>query len=343
MAGDEDTAASAGEDGAVNSGSAAKDGGSAAEDIVLPFRTLAASITGRLVRLGPAIDTILSRHDYPLPVATALGEAIALVALIGAGLKFEGRLVAQTKTDGPLGFLVADYTSPGHLRGYAGFEPERVSGFGERLSGADQARLLGKGHLAFTIDPGGDMQRYQGIVALDGQSLSAAADAYFRQSEQLPTFIRLAVGRIRAAGANHEDGRDWRWRAGGIMLQHLATSGGIAPAEAEGEPLPLTGDDDEDWQRNRILAATVESHELVDPSLSPERLLVRLFHEEGVAVEAPVAVHDRCRCSRERVIGFLSRFETEGDLDDLRTPDGGLEVTCEFCSTVYRFAPGELQ
>ncbi|MDX2287997.1 MAG: Hsp33 family molecular chaperone [Hyphomicrobiaceae bacterium] len=308
----------------------------AADDLVLPFRTLASNVTGRVVRLSSSLDEILERHEYPVVVAAVLGEALALVSLIGAGLKFDGRLSLQTRTDGPLGFLVADYTTPGHLRGYAGFDRERLIGFADTVSSVQQGRLLGNGHLAFTIDPGGDMNRYQGIVALDGQSLTAAAHAYFRQSEQLPTFIRLAVAREPGARSTGSP----VWRAGGLIIQNLALEGGRPLPEVEGEALPLAGDGDDNWVRARLLAATVEADELVDPDLSAETLLVRLFHEEGVEVQAAKPIAGRCTCSRERVAGFLERFAGE-QLNDLREPDGAVVVTCEFCSTSYRFEPGE--
>ena len=310
-----------------------------ADDIVLPFQTVRSRVTGRLVRLGETVDRILKRHDYPDGVSQTLGEALALTALIGVGLKFEGRLIVQTKSDGPLDFLVADFATPGALRGYASFDEARcveVAGGGERA-------LLGVGHLAMTIDPGGDMDRYQGLVALDNTTLTEAADTYFRQSEQLPTFIRLAVARERTGNAR-DTGGGGRWRAGGIMLQHVAHEGGrtaeeLAAAEERGAML---GEEDDHWRRVMMLAATVEDHELVDPTLSPERLLYRLFHEEGVRVQEPRALSEYCTCSRERVFGFLKRFG-KAELSDMHEPDGSISVTCEFCSTRYAFDPADLE
>lgn len=309
-----------------------------ADNIVLPFQTVRSRVTGRLVRLGETVDRILKRHDYPEGVSETLGEALALTALIGAGLKFEGRLILQTKTDGPLDFLVADFATPGALRGYASFDEERcadVSGGGERA-------LLGVGHLAMTIDPGGNMDRYQGLVQLENTTLTEAAYTYFRQSEQLPTFIRLAVARERT-GSGRDGGSAWRWRAGGIMLQHVAHEGGRAAEElaAAEERGAMLGEEDDHWRRVTMLAATVEDHELVDPTLSPERLLYRLFHEEGVRVQEARVLSEFCTCSRERVFGFLKRFGKE-ELADMHEPDGSISVTCEFCSTRYRFDPAEL-
>jgi len=305
------------------------------DDIVLPFRTERAGVIGRIVRLGPAVDTILSHHDVPEPVAQILGEAVALTAMLGTALKFDGKLIVQTKTDGILDFLVVNFEAPGRLRAYVRCDKARFAASAAN-GGIDEGKLLGSGHLAITIDPGEDMDRYQGIVALDGGSLVDAALTYFRQSEQLPSFIRLAVARHYQAG-------EWHWRAGGLMIQNLAVAGGKAGARVpdEGDELRLVGEDDDGWERTRMLAATVEDHELLDPTLAPERLLYRLFHEEGVRVMPTTPIEAYCRCSRERVEAFLKSFGAE-DLADMREPDGGISVTCEFCTATYRFAPGEL-
>ena len=298
------------------------------DDIVLPFRTDRSGVIGRLVRLGPAVDAILSRHAIPVPVAQALGEAVALTVMLGTALKFAGKLIVQTKTDGILDFLVVNYEAPGRVRGYVRYDKARFAASAE--GALDQGALLGRGHLAITIDPGEEMERYQGIVELTGEGLAEAALSYFQQSEQLPSFIRLAVARHYQAG-------EWHWRAGGLMIQNLATAGGrqgahrTDPADAE----------DDAWERTRILAATVEDHELLDPTLEPDRLLYRLFHEEGVRALPRTRVEAYCRCSRERVEAFLKSFGA-ADLADMREPDGGISVTCEFCAATYRFAPGEI-
>jgi molecular chaperone Hsp33 len=315
--------------------SAAEDRETRTDDIVLPFRTVRSGVIGRLVRLGPAVDAILSRHDVPLPVSQALGEAVALTAMLGTSLKFDGKLIVQTKTDGILDFLVVNFETPGQVRAYVRYDKSRLAA---DASGIDQGELLGSGHLAITIDQGDDMERYQGIVALEGEGLAEAALAYFRQSEQLPSFMRLAVARHYVAGDNGGSGR-WCWRAGGLMIQNLARDGGAPGPFAEDS---LVGEEDDDWQRTRLLAATVEDHELLDPTLSPERLLYRLFHEEGVRALPPAPVEAFCRCSRERVDAFLRSFGAS-ELADMREPDGGISVTCEFCQTSYRFAPGELE
>jgi len=310
-----------------------------ADDLVLPFRTVKSDVIGRVVRLGSVVHAILSRHAYPEPVSHALGEALALTAMLGSALKTSAKLILQTKTDGPLDFLVADFEQPGEVRGYANFDKADSVLAGTKGRG-DQGALLGTGHLAMTIDPGGSRDRYQGIVAVAREPLLTAAHEYFRRSEQLPTFIRLAVAR-HYGPAEGGGQRGWRWRAGGLMIQQLPREGGRQRLEGEARDLSLEGEDDENWNRARHLAATVEDHELIDPMLAPERLLYRLFHEEGVRVVPATGLAEACRCSRERIELYLTRFAW-AELADLREPDGGLTVTCEFCSRTYRFAPGEV-
>ena len=311
-----------------------------ADNVVLPFRTLKSDVIGRVIRLGSVVHAILSRHAYPEPVSHALGEALALTGMLGSALKEkeQTKLILQTKTDGPLDFLVADFQSPGKMRGYANFDKGDAALASTRGRG-DQGALLGTGHVAMTIDRGGDRDSYQGIVSLAREPLVDAAHTYFRNSEQLPTFIRLAVaphyGPSEGSGT-----RAWHWRAGGLMIQQLAREGGERRLEGEDHDAGLEGDDDENWNRARLLAATVEDHELLDPTLAPERLLYRLFHEEGVRVVPATELTDACRCSRERIEMYLTRFGAE-ELKDMRTDDGSIAVTCEFCSRTYMFAPEE--
>ncbi|MFZ1103944.1 MAG: Hsp33 family molecular chaperone HslO, partial [Hyphomicrobiaceae bacterium] len=276
------------------------------DDLVLPFRTVKSDVVGRVVRLGPVVHGILSRHAYPEPVSHALGEALTLTAMLGSALKDEAKLILQTKTDGALDFLVAHFEQAsalrGQVRGYANFDKADLGLAGTKGRG-DQGAMLGNGHLAMTIDPGGGRDRYQGIVAVDRAPLLAAAHEYFRQSEQLPTFIRLAVARHYgpAGGASPRSGpRSWHWRAGGLMIQQLPREGGVRPPR-EDDAGELVDEDDENWSRARHLAATVQDHELIDPMLTPERLLYRLFHEEGVRVVPATGLAEVCRCSRERI------------------------------------------
>lgn len=307
-------------------------GAPAGDDLVLPFQTERSPATGRVVRLGAVVDDILSRHDYPDPVSRVLGEAVALTAMLGSTLKFEGNFILQTKTDGPVDLMVVDFRAPGELRAYARFDRERVAEL-EAAGEAESGALLGRGHLAMTVDRGPDMDRYQGIVALEGGDLNEAADTYFRQSEQLPTFVRVAVARHYGTGG---PGSGWSWRAGGLLVQNLSREGGRQSKEGTSAPQF----DDEDWNRVRFLAETVEDHELVDPTLAPERLLYRLFHEETVRAYRPSNLDVYCSCSRERVHDLLARF-APSDLKDM-IEDGKIVVTCEFCNRRYDFAPEDL-
>ena len=303
------------------------------DDLVLPFQVAPLDIRGRLVRLGPAVDRILRQHRYPDPVSRLVGEATALAALLGSALKIDGRFQLQTKTDGLVDMLVVDFDAPDRLRAFARFDADRMAGALGRLSPAE---LLGRGHLALTIDQGPEMSRYQGVVPLEGQGLEAAAHQYFVQSEQIPTLVRLAV-------AQNVTGEGTRWRAGGLLAQFLPESEdrrrrtdldpGDAPPGFVRESI-----EDEGWTEAKALAGTVEDHELVDPTLSSERLLYRLFHERGVAVFAPQALRDACRCSRERITGMLRSFTREERLDMIG-PDGRIGVTCEFCGTHRDFDP----
>ncbi len=310
-----------------------------ADDRVLPFQVECTGVRGRVVRLGHLVDDVLSRHDYPEPVGRLLGEALALTALLGESLKFDGTLTLQTQSDGPVSLLVTTFTTPGGMRGYAQVEDEAFEALRSSDAEITPAMLLGKGHLALTIDPAKEMDRYQGIVALHGESLAEAAHEYFRQSEQIATSIKLAVGCVESAGGKSV------WRAGGIMIQHLAASGGIqdereraARLEAGETRQVLTegGEDvEEAWARAAILLDTVEDHELLDPLVAPEELLYRLYHEDGVRVYEPRALARECRCSEARTQNILRSFPLE-DLKDM-AEDGKLRVTCEFCNEVYDF------
>src|SRR6201984_316331 len=186
-----------------------------ADDTILPFQVEALDLRGRVVRFGPAIDPVLSRPRYPTPVAKLLGEAIVLAVLLGSTLKFQGRFILQTQSDGPVRMLVIDYTTPGKVRACARFDAARVAA-AISAGAADAGALLGRGHLAMTIDQGPDTARYQGIVALEGKGLEHAAHEYFLRSEQIPTRVRLAVAEELRAGAG---GTRHRWRAGGLLLQ----------------------------------------------------------------------------------------------------------------------------
>jgi len=305
------------------------------DDIVLPFAVEALDVRGRLVRFGPAIDEILTRHAYPPAIARLVGEAAALTALLGAALKSEGRLQLQTRSDGIIDMIVVDFDAPDRLRAFARFDEAK---FAAALPGAE---LLGRGHMALTIEQGSDVARYQGVVALEGQGFEEAAHQYFRQSEQIPTFVRLAVAESLTGAATN-------WRAGGLLLQFLPASiarqrrADLAPGDVpEGAIVPEILEDDA-WAEAKALAATVEDHELVDPSLSSERLLYRLFHERGVTVFSPQNLRAACRCSDERIAAMLRNF-TQAERDDMVGDNGKIGVTCEFCSTYREFDPADFK
>ncbi len=306
------------------------------DDAVLPFEVSSLDLRGRLTRLGPALDDVLTKHAYPPSVGKLLGEAMVLTTLLGSSLKFDGRFILQTQTDGPVSFLIVDFQAPDRLRAYARFDATRLE------DGLDSGALLGHGHLAMTIDQGPDMSRYQGLVALEGGSLEDAAHEYFLRSEQIPTRVRLAVGEEWRGG---EEGPKHRWRAGGMLLQFLpkaperARRADLHPGDApEGVVTHMVAEDDA-WIEGQSLIATVEDVELIDPDLSGERLLYRLFHERGVRVFPPLPLRAQCSCSRDAVSSMLESFAAKDRADMVK--DGRVVVTCEFCSSVYEFTPQE--
>ncbi|ODT69955.1 MAG: Hsp33 family molecular chaperone [Pelagibacterium sp. SCN 63-23] len=313
------------------------------DDAVVPFTLDKLDTRGRTVRLGDALDTILSRHDYPLPVARLLGEAVVLSALIGSSLKFEGRFILQTQTDGPVNLIVVDFDAPGGMRGYARYDHDGLLKAAE-TGKTSPAELLGNGHLAMTIDQGPHMERYQGIVALDGNSLEEVAHTYFMQSEQIPTRVRMAVAQMSTKGDHRP-----RWRAGGMLIQHLPASGVGVMADLPGNgdfDDPAMADPDyveaDGWTEARSMLATVDDLELVDPDLSPERLLFRLYHETGVRVFPPQELEERCTCSVDRIEEMLTNSFSDEERQDMAV-GGEIEIVCEFCSTAYRFNPHQFQ
>lgn len=314
----------------------------AVDDTILPFAVKALDLRGRIVRLGQAADTILTSHDYPGPVAKLLGEAIVLTAMLGSALKFDGRFILQTQSDGPVRMLVVNFTSPGKVRACARFDAARVEA-AIAANAAEPGKLLGHGHLAMTIDQGPDMSRYQGLVPLDGGDLEDAAHEYFARSEQIPTRVRLAVAEEFRAGSN---GAERHWRAGGILLQFLPGSiervrqADLDPGDAPPGTEPHMVAEDEAWVEGRSLIATVDDIELIDPALSSERLAYRLFHEHGVRVFRPAAVEAHCSCSRDGVEAMLCSFP-QTDRDDM-VENGKITVTCEFCSSTYVFQPDDI-
>lgn len=290
-----------------------------ADNQAQPFSLEGQDVRGRAVRLGTVIDQVLGAHDYPGPVAELLGEVLVLTALLGSILKFEGSLTLQTKSSGPVGFMVADYQTPGEVRGYAQFDRAQVDAMGDTPTPRE---LLGDGYLAITLDQGADMERYQGIVDLEGESITECARRYFEASEQLPTTLALNAGRDTVTG---------NWRGGGIMIQHLP-KGSEDEARAERE-MQVMG---EDWNRATILMESVKRDELLNPQLSLPELLFRLFHEDGVRVFEPVTLVRGCRCSEEKIRTVIESFPEEERAH--MAVDGKITVTCEFCNKGHTFA-----
>lgn len=291
-----------------------------AGDFVLPFDVVGAGIRGRLVRLDSASAQALGVHALKEPAARVAGEMLVLATLLGSALKLDGRLTAQTKSEGPLDLIAADYYGasdgkPKGVRGFARFDDSQPLGDKPLF-----AALTGAGSLAITIEPTRGGQTYQGIVELSPKGIAASAETYFEQSEQLPTLIRLAAAPVFNAGS-----KEPAWRAAGLMLQ-------ATPGAARKE---------DDWERLSMLAASVEDLELLDITLSAETLLWRLFHQEDVRVLPAEPIAFRCDCDGERIATVLQSYTPE-ERAGLADADGTIRARCEFCGTVHEIAKAKL-
>jgi molecular chaperone Hsp33 len=292
--------------------------GARTDDCVQPYMIDKTGLVGRMVKLGDTVDAILRRHAYPEPVATLLSEVLALTAGLAAALKYDGVFTLQTKGDGPVPLMVADVTSGGAMRGFA-----QVKGdVPDTVGGAPIPKLLGNGYLAFTVDQGPRMERYQGIVALEGATLEDCVHRYFEQSEQFASAVKLASGRRS----------DGRYAAAALLVQRLPEEGGT---------LDIGRADEDAWRRAVTLMASASTEEMLDPALPPNGLLFRLFHEDGVRAFAARPIEEKCRCSRERIESVLGTLDP-AELDELRLDDGRIEVVCEFCSRAEYFDDGDL-
>ena len=294
------------------------------DDIAASFQIDGQPVRGRIVRLGKdTVDPILRRHDYPEPVAALVGEAVALVALIGSAMKVTGRMILQAEGNGPVQFVVAEYRSAdaengkGGVRGYAKLDRDAFNTkFGDKPPHrANVRQLLGEGAFSMTLDQSDEMERYQGVTPLDGETLSDCAETYFLQSEQIPTRIVLAIAEAYVGGETPY------WRAGAALLQRMADDDARGGGEAA-------------WEEALAKLETTGADELTDPGLTADRLLFRLFHEQGVRLAAPQDLDERCTCNVERLAAILSRFSAE-ELSDMREPDGGIKARCEFCGRSY--------
>lgn len=279
------------------------------DDLVQPFQIDSLGVNGRVVRLGPVLDTLLAPHDYPVTVRNLLSQMIVLATSLASVLKFDGVFTLQAQGDGPISLMLADVTSTGGLRAYARFDADRLAGC--VVSGAPVPTYMGSGHLAFTVDQGPETDRYQGITELTGATLADCAHTYFRQSEQLETAILLAAS-------------DDPSMAGSVMMQRLPVGRNQTSDEA-----------DEAWRRAVILMSSLTPDELLDPTISTDRLLYRLYHQEGVRVTDSRPISATCRCSRQKVATTLASFP-KSEIEEL-AEDGQVKVTCEFCRTDYVF------
>ncbi|KZL27052.1 Hsp33 family molecular chaperone [Pseudovibrio sp. Ad37] len=305
-------------------------------DAVVPFAVEALDVRGRVINMGPVLNSMLARHKYPAPVNKLLSEAIVLTAMLGSTLKFEGRLTLQAQTDGAVSTLVVDFNAPDGLRAMAQFSEDKVAEVAAK-DGFKPDHLLGKGHLAFTIDQGAHTSRYQGIVVLNGTTLEEAAHEYFQKSEQIPTFVRLGVAEVLTKA--EEGGADHSWAAGGIMVQFLPQSldrlkqADIHPGDAPEGHEAHEIDEDDAWVEARSLVETVKDDELIDPSLTVEGLLYRLFHERGASVFSPQEMADKCTCSEEKITAMMQNF-SEADKTEMKA-EGTVHIMCDFCSKDY--------
>lgn len=286
-------------------------------DLVLPFTLGGGAFRGRLVRLHRAAADTIARHHAAEPVGATIGEAIALAAVLGSSLKFDGVITVQTSSDGPLKRIVADMTSSGSVRASVAVDDERLAALLAADPAPDFADLAGKGYLALTVDQGEKTDRYQGLVSIEGRSLADSAIAYFRQSEQIETALILAA-------APPEGG--FGWRSGGILLQRLPMPNAAALSET---------DEAGAWETATVLLGSLTARELLDPTLAATEVLRRLFHQEDAVVFPPSDVAFGCRCSRERLLAVLASLP-DADLEHAAV-DGTIEVTCDFCKTRYLF------
>lgn len=313
------------------------------DDTVLPFQLDNSDIRGRVARLDGVLDNVLAQHNYPTQIESLVAEMSLLTALIGQTIDLRWKLSLQVRGNGAARILATDYYAPtddgapARIRAYASFDAENLTDTGNPF---DQ---IGNGYFAILIDQGEGTTPYQGITPLAGGSLSACAETYFAQSEQLPTRFSLSYGRSVLAGGVEG------WRAGGVLLQHMPKASPLM-AKPEGEEAKeglltaaslLDDDDGENWNRANILLDSVEDLELIGPSVAPSELLVRLFHEEGVRVNEAQPIRFGCSCSADKVRQTMSIYSAK-DITHMTTDDGRVTADCQFCGSHYEFDPKTL-
>lgn len=311
------------------------------DDTVLPFQLDRSDIRGRIARLDGVLDQVLAQHDYPPAVEALVAEMALLTALIGQTIKLRWKLSLQVRGDGPARLIATDYYGPtedgepARIRAYASFDKDEIDPTGHPFN------QVGKGYFAILIDQGEGNTPYQGITPIAGGSLSACAEAYFAQSEQLPTAFQLTFGKSSVPGEGET------WRAGGIMLQAMPKASPFATGGATGDEGLLAAEDilDEDegenWTRATLLLRTAEEMELIGPTVQPTELLVRLFHEEQPRVFDPQPVTFGCSCSPDKVRQSLSIYSAK-DISHMTTPEGTVTADCQFCGAHYEFQPNTL-
>lgn len=289
------------------------------DNLVIAFHLEGQPVRGRIVRLGSVLDGVLVPHNLPEKAAELLGEAMITAILSGSSLKFDGRVIVHATGDGPVSFLVSDYTTDGGVRGYIRVDADQLN----RTQQLDLGGLMGKGQFALTIDPGKAEHRYQGITALEASSFAQTAENYLNRSEQVPSRLIIAIARHTG-----EDGQT-RWRGGGLLVQRIA-----------GEDTDHDNDQD-GWRAALALVQTVGDDELTDPMLTTEKLLFRLFHEQGVRTFTPLVIEQYCTCSKQRLKRVLGNF-TRAERREMVMQNGLIEVKCEYCATTYDFTLDEL-
>ncbi|MEL6998240.1 MAG: Hsp33 family molecular chaperone HslO [Pseudomonadota bacterium] len=313
------------------------------DDAILPFSLARSNMRGRVVRLDRTLQTILDQHRYPPAVSALIAEAALLTALIGQTMKLRWRFSLQVRGEGIVRMIATDYFAPvaegepARIRAYASFDRGEVAS-----SRQTPFEMLGQGVIGITIDQGADMRPYQGITPLSGQTLSHCAETYFAQSEQIATRFQMISAEVQEpGGAKH-------WRAGGIMLQQMPDAGGVAPDAPSGEHGLMSADDvaemgsrTEDWTRATTLLDTADAHELIGPTVSPETLLFRLFHEEVPSVFDAQPIEFGCTCSAEKVESAMYMYSAK-DLTHMTNEDGMLTADCQFCGAHYEFDPKTL-
>ena len=310
------------------------------DDTVLPFHLENPDVRGRVARLDGVLSGVLRQHSYPPAVEALVAEMTLLTALIGQTIKIRWKLSLQVQSKGPVRMIATDYYGPeeqglpARIRAYASFDRDKLTMYTPR-------EQIGEGYFAVLIDQGHDMQPYRGLTPLSRGSLFQSAETYFTQSEQLPTKFSLSFGKSK------EPSESERWRAGGIILQHMPKSSPFIASESVTLGGPLSAAEllnehvEENWQRVNFHLQTIEELELIGPNVTPSKLIMRLFHEEIPRVFESQKVEFGCSCSEERVRQSLSIYSAK-DIETMITKDGKVTADCQFCGSHYVLDPSSV-